>query len=307
MISIIVPVYNESASLSELVQQILTSIRKNHLPLKEIIFINDGSTDDSLKKIQSLQKKDKRIRLISFRKNFGKAIALKVGMMKAKGDIIVTMDGDLQDGAENLPLLIQQLDNYDLVVGWKKNRLDPLGKRLPSKAFNAVVRHFAALPIHDFNSGFKAMRKAVSDELDLYGEMHRFIPVLAKQKGFRVGEIAVIHHQRLHGQSKYGWKRLWRGFFDFLTVMFLGSYGQRPLHLFGFLGILSIFLGMVLGIYLTTLHFQGRSIGDRPLLFLAILLILAGLQMLLSGLIAEMIVLSQQRHNLTDLPIDYEN
>lgn len=306
-ISFVIPIFNEQNSLRELYDQ-LKQITKNKLRefTPEIIFINDGSTDNSLKVLKQLHDQDSNVKIISFRRNLGKATALNQGFKKASGDIVVTMDGDLQDGPENIPALIEKLNKgYDLVIGWKEQRHDPLTKLIPSRAFNFFVRIFSKIPLHDFNSGLKVMKSEVAKEVYLYGELHRFIPVLAFQQGFKLSEIPVIHHPRKYGTTKYGWERLLKGFFDFLTVMFLSSFGQRPLHLFGLIGAFGMILGIIFGIYLSVLHFQGISIGTRPLLTLSVLLVVAGLQMLSIGLIAEMIV-NKSKSEEKKLPIDYE-
>lgn len=305
-ISFVIPVFNEAESVEELFKKLKEQIPqlKKH-QVKEIIFVNDGSTDETLKKLKSI--KDPLIKIASFRINLGKAAALNYGFAKSQGEVLITLDGDLQDGPENVSLLLEKInEGFDLVVGWKEKRHDPLTKTLPSKLFNLVVRYFSNAKLHDFNSGLKALKKEVAQEIFLYGELHRFIPVLAAQKGFRVAEVPVVHHERKYGKSKYGFNRAIKGFFDFLTVMFLGTFGQRPLHLFGFLGGTSMLFGIIFAAYLSILRFQGETIGNRPLLILAILLIITGLQMLLSGLIAEMLV-SQKIVTQKDLPIDYDS
>lgn len=307
LISAVIPVFNEDQSLDTLYKQLLDQFKSKLVDYNyELIFVNDGSTDNSLSILKSLHKQDPNVRIVSFRRNLGKAAALNQGFKKAAGDVIVTLDADLQDGTENIPQLIKKLnEGYDLVVGWKKERHDPVNKLVPSKAFNFFVRLFSNINLHDFNSGLKVMRGEVVKELYLYGELHRFIPVLATQQGFKVSEILVVHHPRKYGKTKYGWERLLKGFFDFLTVMFLSSFGQRPLHLFGLIGAFGIILGMIFGVYLSILHFQGISIGTRPLLTLSVLLVVAGLQMLSIGLIAEMIV-NKSRKEDKNIPIDYE-
>lgn len=306
-LSFVISVFNEEESLNELYKLIKGVIKDNKkFSNYEIIFINDGSTDRTLEIIKNLHKYDKNIKIISFRKNLGKAQGLNEGFKRSQGDIVVTLDGDLQDGPENIPLLIDKLGvDVDIVVGWKKKRNDSLNKIIPSKTFNYFVRIFSHIPLHDFNSGLKVMKADVAKELHLYGELHRFIPVLAVQRGFKVSEVAVIHHARKYGSSKYGWQRLFKGFFDFLTVMFLGTYSEKPFHLFGLLGIISIFIGIIIGIDLSVLHFQGVNISRRPLLILSVLLIITGLQMVLSGLLAE-IIISRRSSPGRDLPIDYE-
>ncbi len=292
LLSIIIPVYNEEKSIKPLYTQI-KKVLKSELKKygHEIIFINDGSTDRSAEFIKSLHRADSQVKLASFRRNVGKASALNQGFRMAKGKIIVTMDGDLQDGPENIPALIRKLDRgFDLVIGWKKKRFDPPEKIIPSKTFNFIVGKFSKIPLHDFNSGLKVMRAEVAAQLYLFGEMHRFIPVLAHQRGYKVTEIPVHHHPRRFGVSKYGWSRLMSGLFDFVTIMFIGSYSQRPFHFFGLFGLIALFLGTIFGTYLSVLHFQGESIGQRPLLILSVLLIVTGLQTLLFGLIAEILL-----------------
>ena len=306
-ISFVIPLINEHDSLEELYRQInelsQESLKGDGL---ELIFINDGSTDFSLNKLKELQQEDSRIKIISFRKNLGKATALNEGFKKATGDIIVTMDADLQDGPENIPLLLERLDDTtDMVVGWKKERNDPLSKTLPSKLFNSLARKFYDISLHDLNSGLKVMKKEVAKELYLYGELHRFIPVLAVQRGFKVAEIPVVHHARKYGKTKYNLSSRFKGLLDFMTVMFLGRYGTRPLHFFGRLGALSITIGLIFGVYLSVIHFQGVSIYRRPMLILSVFLVLSGLQLLSTGLIAEMIVDTKASSN--SLPIDYES
>ena len=301
-VSLIIPIYNEEGSLLELYAAIKKAVRSFH----EIIFINDGSSDNSLNLMKELVTTDQRVKVISFRRNLGKAMALNRGFEKAEGDIIVTLDGDLQDDPENIPLLIEKInEGYDLVVGWKKKRNDPKNKTIPSKFFNFFVKSISKINLHDFNSGLKVMKKDVAKELILYGELHRFIPVLAYQLGFKVTELPITHYPRKFGVSKYGWDRFFKGFFDFLTVIFIDKFSQRPLHFFGLIGSVGILIGFVLGIYLSVLHFEGIAISRRPLLILSVLLIVAGLQMLSIGLIAE-IIIRKSNSSKIQLPIDYE-
>lgn len=306
-ISIVIPVFNEQESLNELFKTIKSEFSKSLIEYShEVIFVNDGSSDNSLEVLKNLNRENTRVKIISFRKNMGKASALSEGFKKAEGDYILTMDADLQDGIENLPLLIKKMDEgLDIVIGWKRKREDSFSKIIPSKCFNFFVSFFSGIKLHDFNSGLKLMKNNVAKEIYLYGEMHRFIPVLAVQRGFKVGEVAVSHSPRKYGKSKYSWDRFFKGFYDFLTVMFLTGYGQRPLHLFGTLGLISVFFGVLMGTYLSILHFQGESISRRPLLNLSVLLIVSGVQFFSTGFTAEMIV-SHKREN-TELPIDYES
>ncbi len=288
-ISIIIPLYNEEDSLNELTEQIvgvLEGLEKSY----EICFVDDGSTDDSLSRIKKLREENQNIKILSFRKNYGKSAALSEGFKMASGDIIVTIDADLQDDPAEIPNLISKInDGYDLVSGWKKKRHDPITKTLPSKLFNFITARFTGIKIHDFNCGLKAYRQEVIKEIPVYGSLHRYLPVLAHWKGFAIGEIIVQHHARKYGVTKYGWRRFFDGFFDLFTVLFLTKYRQKPLHLFGFFGMTSFTAGFVISVYLTILWFQGYGIGNRPLLFLGILLIIVGMQSFSIGLIGEMI------------------
>jgi glycosyltransferase involved in cell wall biosynthesis len=304
-ISFVIPVFNEEKSIEKLYQEIKASVAVLGKFSFEIIFIDDGSTDESQNVMRALRERDRRIEIVKFRKNLGKSVALGQGFRKATGDLVVTLDADLQDDPINLKILIKKMEEgYDCVVGWKEDRKDPLDKTLPSKIFNLFVSTFSKLDMHDFNCGLKLFKKEAVKNLRLYGELHRFIPVLVNNAGFLVTEVSVTHREREFGVSKYGWPRFIKGFFDFITVMFLSNFGQKPLHLFGLLGMFAIILGAIFAIYLSILHFQGYSIGTRPLLNFSILLIIAGLQMISTGLIAEMIV-SRSRGE-EKLPIEYE-
>jgi glycosyltransferase involved in cell wall biosynthesis len=233
---------------------------------------------------------------LELRRNFGKAVALQIGFHQARGQIIVTMDGDLQDDPLEIPRFLAALEESDVVSGWKQNRQDPLEKTLPSRFFNVVTAALTQVPLRDFNCGFKAYRREVVQSLDLYGELHRYIPVLAFAKGFRIAEIPVHHLPRRHGRSKYGRERLVRGAFDLMTVLLLSVYRYRPLHLFGMVGFASATSGLLIDLYLTMLWFLGdRPIGNRPLLTLGSLLIMLGIQVLMFGLIAEMITAATYR------------
>lgn len=305
-ISFVVPVFNEEKSIRRLYQEI-KNVSLFDLPKFsiEIIFINDGSTDSSLEVMKSLRKIDSNVEIISFRKNCGKSIAVSEGFRKSAGDIIVTLDADLQDDPANVKAMIEKMDEgYDMVVGWKKDRQDPWAKILPSKIFNIFVRNFSGINLHDFNSGLKVFKREVIKNIRLYGELHRFKPVLAYQAGFSVTEIPVKHRKREYGTSKFGWERFLKGFFDFLTVMFISYFGQRPLHFFGMFGMILIIFGIFFGTYLSIEHFHGHPIGTRPLLTLAVLLIISGIQLISTGLIAEMIV---SKHKSEEkIPIEYE-
>jgi len=288
-LSIIIPLYNEEESIIELTNQISDVLEELDL-LYEICFVDDGSTDDSLNRIKQLKGQNKNIKILSFRKNYGKSAALSEGFKMATGDIIVTLDADLQDDPAEIPNLIRKInDGYDLVSGWKKKRQDPITKKLPSKLFNYITARMTGIELHDFNCGLKAYRKEVIKEIPVYGSLHRYLPVLAHWKGFAIGEIIVHHQARKYGVTKYGWRRFFDGFFDLFTVLFLTRYRQKPLHLFGFLGMTFLLAGFIISLYLTILWFQGYGIGNRPLLFLGILLIIVGMQSFSIGLIGEMI------------------
>jgi glycosyltransferase involved in cell wall biosynthesis len=288
-LSIIIPLLNEEESINDLYQLILTVIEKLSLTY-EICFIDDGSTDGSLERLKSLRQNDKNIKIISFRKNHGKSAALSEGFKLARGAIIITMDADLQDDPREIPNLIKKIHTgYDMVSGWKKKRNDPLSKTIPSKFFNRTTSLLTGIKIHDFNCGLKAYRRDVVKEIPVYGELHRYLPVLAHWMGYRVGEIVVEHHPRRFGKTKYGFKRFFDGFFDLLTVLFLTRYRQKPMHLFGLMGLVTFFFGAGILTYLTILWFSGHGIGNRPLLFLGILLVIVGMQSFSLGLIGEMI------------------
>ncbi len=287
-ISIVVPLLNEVDSLNELTDQVVEQLRKLNKQF-EIIFIDDGSDDGSFEALKRLKANYKAIKVIRFRKNFGKSAALSEGFKRAKGEIVITMDADLQDDPIEIPNLISQLNNgFDLVSGWKKKRNDPITKTAPSKLFNLVTRLLTGIKIHDFNCGLKGYRREVIKAIPVYGELHRYLPVLAHWQGFKVGEIVVTHHARKHGKTKFGARRFFSGFFDLLTVLFITHYGQKPMHLFGFFGLVCIFFGFIISLYLTFIWLQGQGIGHRPLLFLGILLIIVGVQSFSLGLIGDM-------------------
>lgn len=291
-VSIVIPVMNEEGSLPELYQRV-TEVMLRLGKSYEIVFIDDGSRDASFQHMAAFHHEDQRVQAVRFRRNFGKTAALSAGFARANGRIMITMDADLQDDPTEIPRFLSKLDEgYDLVSGWKKKRNDPISKTLPSRVFNAMVSSTTGIPLHDFNNGFKAYRRVVTDELKLYGELHRFIPVLAYWKGYGVAEIEVKHHPRKHGVSKFGASRFAKGMLDFMLVLFLTRFMQRPLRLFGMVGFSLFAVGFVTALYLTVLKvFGGYSIGTRPLLTFAVLLIVTGVQMFSLGLIGEM-----QRH-----------
>ena len=287
-LSIVIPVYNEEGNLVALHEKLTASLKAIDLPY-EIIFVDDGSKDGTWRLIKQLGAADPHIHAIRQRRNFGKALGLSTGFAAANGSAIVTMDGDLQDDPDELPKFIDKLnDGYDLASGWKQRRQDPLGKTAPSKVFNWTVRNVTGVQLHDFNCGFKAYRSDAAKSIRLYGELHRFTPVLANAEGFRIAEIPVVHHPRTWGESKYGWSRLTKGFLDLFTVYFLTEYKQRPMHMLGVPGLVSAFLGVLIGLWLTfDKLILGNPIGTRPLLMLAVLLVVLGAQFFGMGLIGE--------------------
>jgi len=287
MISIVIPVFNEEKSLKELYQRINNVLKKDW----EIIFVDDGSTDSSALQISKIAEKDKRVSLSSLSRHLGKAKALMKGFQNSKGEIVVTLDADLQDEPEEIPKFLAKIDEgYDLVNGWKKQRKDSLLVVLFSRILNFFISKFTALKIHDINCGFKAYKKSVVTSLNLYGDLYRFIPILAVNKGFRVIEIGVSHAPRKYSHSKYGLFKGFQGFFDIFTILFLTKFKDRPLHFFGPFGFLLFLTGFFISLYLTILWLQGESIGRRPLLILGLLLIITGIQIFTTGLLAELII-----------------
>lgn len=299
-LSFVIPVYNEAATLAELFQRIRTVVETENLGPYEVLFIDDGSVDDSWGEITRLHfKYPREVRGLRFRTNFGKAAALAEAFREVRGEIVVTLDADLQDDPREIPAFLNKLqEGYDLVSGWKRDRQDPWHKTIPSKLFNVVTCKVAGIHIHDFNCGFKAYRREVVKNIRIYGELHRYIPVLAHGEGFRIGEIPVVHHARTSGVSKYGWRRYFRGFLDLLTVMTTTRYLQRPAHLFGGLGLLLGIIGLGILTYLTVMWFAGyRGIGGRPLFFFGILFTLLSGQLLSLGLIAELLLKTSNEDN----------
>lgn len=288
-ISVVIPLLNEEESLRTLYHEIQISLDDVGQPW-EILFVDDGSMDGSMTIIEDLHVADPRVRAIQFRRNFGKSAALSAGFTAAQGDVVFTMDADLQDDPVEMPRFLAKLDEgYDLVSGWKYPRLDPWTKTWPSRLFNWATGQLSGIRLHDFNCGFKAYRREVTQEVDLYGELHRYVPVLAHWRGFQVTEIKVHHRPRRYGRSKFGAARFLRGFFDLMTVTFLTQYTTRPLHLFGWVGLAALGAGGLINLYLTVLWLQGESIGTRPLLTLGVLLMTTGAQFLSLGLLAEML------------------
>ena len=289
MISVVVPVHDEERTVALLYDELASALD----PLGqewEAVFVDDGSKDGSFAALTRLHAQAPNVRVVRLRRNFGKAAALVAGFDQARGDTIVTIDADLQDDPAELPRLLAKLEEgFDLVSGWKTRRQDPWSRRLLSRIFNAVTSWMSGVRMHDMNCGLKAYRAEVAHGLRLYGELHRFIPVLAHHRGYRIAELPVNHRPREHGRSRYGLERYLRGFLDLLTVSFIGRYRQRPLHLFGGLGLLLGLLGTVILGYLTVVKALGHAIGNRPLLTLGVLLIVVGMQFFSLGLISEMI------------------
>ena len=289
-LSIVIPVYNEASSLIELYEEI--KINVTSFSIWEILFVDDGSTDDSGEIIRSLHKKDQRVKLIQFHRNYGKSAALSEGFKTATGNFILTIDADLQDDPKEIDNLFKKIqDGYDLVSGWKITRKDPLSKKIPSKFFNWFTRLMTGVKIHDFNCGLKLYRKRVVDTLEIYGGRHRYIPALASQKRFIIGEIPVNHRERKYGTTKYGGARLFHGFFDLLTILFLHRYTQSPLHLFGYLGLISLLISFGVEIYVVILKMffnEPFKIHFALIVFGGMLFVL-GLWFFSIGLIGEMI------------------
>lgn len=295
-VSVLVPVKDEAESVGELSARVAAVLERLGKTF-EIIFVDDGSRDGTHERVREARERDPRVKLVRLRRNFGKAAALSAGFDHSIGRVILTMDGDLQDDPDEIPRFLATLEeqDLDLVSGWKRRRQDPLSKTLPSRLFNGVTRVLAQVDLHDFNCGFKAYRREVLEEIAVYGELHRYIPVLASRRGFSVGEIQVAHHPRRHGVSKYGWDRLYKGLLDLITVLFITRYTRRPLHLFGAIGLLFLTAGFSIDAYLAIRWFGGEDLSNRPLLLLGILLMVLGFQMLATGLIGEMITFKNFR------------
>jgi glycosyltransferase involved in cell wall biosynthesis len=301
-LSLVIPIWDEAESLPELLGWIDRVTKANQIQAFEVILVDDGSTDGTWGVIQDLKKAFPWIKAIRFRRNYGKSAALQKGFEAASGQVVITMDADLQDSPEEIPALMRMIlaDKYDLVSGWKKNRKDPLGKTIPSKLFNAVTRKVSGIKLHDFNCGLKAYRLDVVKNIEVYGEMHRYIPVLSKWAGFKkIGEKVVQHQARKFGHSKFGWERMINGFLDILSIFFVGKFGKRPMHFFGTLGVLFFAVGFGILVYLSVLKvFQDIvRISDRPVFFFGILTLIIGSQLFLTGFLAEMISRNSPHRN----------
>jgi glycosyltransferase involved in cell wall biosynthesis len=288
-LSIIVPLLNEEATIAPLYEEVRAALEGTGDEW-EIVYVDDGSTDGSYQELVRLHAANTNVRVVRMRRNFGKAAALAAGFDAAGGDVLVTMDADLQDDPAEIPSLLEKLDDgYDLVSGWKRDRKDPFGRRVVSRVYNAITAAVTGVHLHDMNCGLKAYRADLLRNIPLYGDLHRFVPVLAHHLGYRVGEIPVNHRPRMHGRSRFGAERYVRGFFDLLTVTFMGRYRYRPLHLFGGIGLSLGSAGFGILLYLTAVKIGGAGIGGRPLLLLGVLLVVVGIQFFSLGLVGEML------------------
>lgn len=295
--SVVIPLYNEEESLPELFGWIQHVLEKTSLSY-EVIFVDDGSRDNSWEVIRQMAGKNPRVRGIRFRRNYGKSAALNEGFKAVKGDVVITLDADLQDSPEEIPELYMMIkeQGYDLVSGWKKKRRDPLSKTIPSRFFNGVTKSVTGIKLHDFNCGLKAYRKEAIQAVEIYGEMHRFIPVMVKKAGFeKIGEKEVRHQERKFGKTKFGIERFINGFLDLLSVLFVTRFGKRPMHLFGTIGTMSFFIGGIITVWLIAEkqyrihhHLRVRDVVDQPLFYLALLAVVVGVQLFLAGFLAEL-------------------
>ncbi len=307
-LSIVVPVYNEEESLPEL-EAWIDKVCKRESISYEVFLIDDGSDDASWKVIESLSRKNSSVRGLQFRRNQGKSAALNAGFERAKGEVVITMDADLQDSPDEIPGLISKVldEGFDLVSGWKQTRHDPLSKTIPSKFFNAVTRRISKIELNDFNCGLKAYRNEVVKSVDVYGEMHRYIPLLAKWAGFsKIGEKIVEHRARKYGVTKFGLERFLNGFLDLLTITFVGKFGKRPMHFFGLYGTLASVIGFIFLAYLSIAKLFGGEYGiaDRPLFFAGILLLIVGTQLFVTGFLAELIIRSRPEKHSFKVAVD---
>ncbi|MDD6889612.1 MAG: glycosyltransferase family 2 protein [Bacteroidales bacterium] len=309
-ISVVVPLYNEAESLPELESWIRRVMLDNNFSY-EVIFVDDGSTDSSWEVIQQLSRENDAVRGVRFRRNYGKSPALNTGFIRANGDVVITMDADLQDSPDEIPELYRMIteEKYDLVSGWKQKRYDPLSKTIPTKLFNATARKVSGIRnLHDFNCGLKAYRRDVVKHIEVYGDMHRYIPILAKNAGYtRIGEKVVHHQARKYGKSKFGLDRFVNGYLDLLTLWFTGKFGRKPMHFFGLLGSLMFILGFISVIVVGALKLYNMSVGnpyslvtDSPYFFIALTTMILGTQLFLTGFIGELIVRNSHKRN------DYE-
>ena len=313
-ISVVVPLYNEAESLPELAEWIERVMKENNFT-DEVLMINDGSTDNSWEVVKELHEKNENIKVVSFRRNYGKSPALYCGFKEAEGDVVITMDADLQDSPDEIPELYRMImhDGYDLVSGYKQKRYDPLSKTIPTKLFNATARKISGIKnLHDFNCGLKAYRKAVVKNIEVYGEMHRYIPYLAKNAGFdKIGEKVVHHQARKYGSSKFGLNRFFNGYLDLITLWFLSSFGRKPMHVFGFLGTIVFFIGFIsaflLGadkLYCLANGIKQRLVTDSPFFYISLTMMMIGTQLFLAGFIGDLV--SRSSSNRNDYQIEEE-
>ena len=301
-VSIVVPLFNEDESLSELCAWIEKVVTAHHFSY-EIILVDDGSIDESWQVIETLSEANPQIKGIKFQRNYGKSAALNEGFKAAKGDVVITMDADMQDSPDEIPELRRMIveENYDLVSGWKKKRYDPLTKTIPTKFFNGVTRRTSGIKLHDFNGGLKAYKLKVVKSIEVYGEMHRYIPVIAKWAGFRkIGEKVVEHRSRKYGTTKFGWERFINGFLDLATITFVSKFGKRPMHFFGLYGTLFFLFGLLMIVYLViakliSLEF---ALTNRPSFYIAMTTMIIGMQLFLAGFIAELISRNAPERNV---------
>jgi glycosyltransferase involved in cell wall biosynthesis len=306
-ISVVIPLYNEEESLPELTAWIAKVMQEHHFSY-EILFVDDGSTDASWAVIESLKKECDAVKAIKFRRNYGKSAALNVAFAAAEGDVIITMDADLQDSPDEIPELFRRIkeEKFDLISGWKKKRYDPITKTIPTKLFNAATRRMSGIQLNDFNCGLKAYRKDVVKTIEVYGEMHRYIPVIAKWAGFKnIGEQVVEHRARKYGVTKFGLSRFINGFLDLLSIFFVGKFGKRPMHFFGSLGVLSFLIGTFMAIWLIAVKLYHismntpykRDVTDQPLFYIALVAIIVGSQLFLTGFVAELVTRTAPERN----------
>jgi len=305
-ISVVIPLYNEEESLPELMAWI-DQVMSEHKFSYEVVFVDDGSSDSSWQVITSLREKYAAVKGIKFRRNYGKSAALNVGFEAVQGDVVITMDADLQDSPDEIPELYRRIkeENYDLVSGWKAKRYDPITKTIPTKLFNAATRSMSGIQLNDFNCGLKAYRHDVVKTIEVYGEMHRYIPVIAKWAGFtKIGEQVVEHRARKYGTTKFGLSRFINGFLDLLTIFFVGKFGKRPMHFFGAIGAASVFIGTIMAIWLIGVklyHIASgasyREVTDQPMFYLALTAIIIGTQLFLAGFIGELVTRNASERN----------
>ncbi|MBN8704100.1 MAG: glycosyltransferase family 2 protein [Bacteroidetes bacterium] len=305
-ISVVIPLYNEDESLPELHDWIVRVMNANSFSY-EIIFVDDGSKDNSWQVIENLQQKNAHVKAIKFRRNYGKSAALNVGFEAAQGDVVITMDADLQDSPDEIPGLFKMIkqDGFNLVSGWKKKRYDPITKTIPTKLFNWATRKMSGIQLNDFNCGLKAYEHKVVKSVEVYGEMHRYIPVLAKWAGFtKIGEREVAHQSRKYGTTKFGMSRFVNGFLDLLSIIFVSKFGKRPMHLFGTIGLFSFFVGGLVSVWLIaeklikiSQHLIPRDVTDQPLFYLALVAMIIGTQLFLTGFLAELVARNSSERN----------